>query len=132
MTDQPEEKKIIIDEDWKSQVEAEKEAAKAKQQENPASQQDAEEEMDLPPASLATLVSSLMSQTLYALGQLPDPEGELPKPQLNVARHLIDTLSVLEEKTAGNLSDEEKKILSDVLHQLRMGYVAVERQLKAG
>ncbi len=122
------EKKIIIDEDWKSQVQAEKEAAQARQPEKPAAEEPSEPEMDLPPASLATLVSSLMSQTLYALGQLPEPDGQYPKPELNLARHLIDTLSVLEEKTAGNLSPEEKQMLSEVLHQLRMGYVAVERR----
>ena len=131
-----EEKKIIIDEDWKSQVEAEKEAAQNPDKseadaEMPAEMPEnlgGEEDMELPPASLLTLVSSLMSQALYALGQLPGADGAAAKPQLNLARHVIDSIGVLQEKTAGNCTDEEAQMLGDVLHQLRMGYVAIEQQ----
>ncbi len=56
------------------------------------------------------------------LGQLPEPDGrtEVNKP---LAKHTIDTLDVLERKTKGNLDDDEKQVLSEALHVLRMAFV---------
>ena len=47
-----------------------------------------------------------------------------------MAKHLIDTLAIIEEKTKGNLSTDESAMLTNVLHQLRMLYVAVQGQVK--
>src|SRR3954468_25020146 len=65
---------------------------------------------ELPPASFATLVQSLLTQVLFYLGDL-STRGAEPMINLDMAKHNIDTLSVLEEKTRGNLTDEEKRLL---------------------
>ena len=79
---------------------------------------------ELPPASFATLVQSILTQVLYYLGDLATRGGE-PMINLDMAKHNIDTLSVMEEKTRGNLSDEEKRLLDAALYEARMRYVAL-------
>jgi len=121
-------KKIIIDEDWKSQVEAEKEAA-AKAKSDPATAQGTEQESpaqgdpQMPPASLDLLVTSLATEALVALGQVPHPISGKVESQRNLAKYLIDTLDMLKQKTAGNLSQSEQQVLDTVLHQLQMVFV---------
>lgn len=78
----------------------------------------------LPPASFELLVTTLATQAMMALGQLPDPSGQPGKVEKPIAKHYIDMLGVLEEKCKGNLSDGEQKLISEVLHNLRMGFVA--------
>lgn len=126
------EKKIIIDEDWKSQVEAEKEQAQHEREhaEPEATTADVGDNQ-LPPASLTTLIMSLATQAMAALGQLSEPEDGKIVVQLEYGKHLIDTLEVLDEKTKGNLSVEEAAMLENTLHQLRMLYVAVQQQATA-
>jgi len=122
MTENNEDPKIIVDDDWKAQVEREKEQLAAADSETPT----ASDEMpqgEMPPASFEMLVTSLATQAMAALGFFPDPstgETMLNRP---IAKHFIDTLSVLDEKTKGNLTDQEAEILSQALHQLRMVFV---------
>jgi len=82
---------------------------------------------ELPPASFATLVHSLMTQALLYLGDLA-PRGGEPVVNLDMAKHYIDTLAVLEEKTANNLTPEEKRLLDTALYETRMRYVSVASQ----
>ncbi len=82
----------------------------------------------LPPASLATLMSMLSTQAMVALGVLPDPSTGQATPRPNLARHFIDLLGVLEEKTAGNRDENETKMFSTTLHELRMTYVELTRK----
>jgi hypothetical protein len=141
MSDQPDppEKKIIIDEDWKSKVEAEREEAvrtKASKEgeDTQAGQKTAEpeagtaEDMPLPPPTLESLVSTLAMQTMVALGLVPDPAGGKTVVHLSHAKHFIDTIAMLEEKTQGNRTSEETAVFDNVLHELRMGYVAIQQQ----
>ncbi len=128
-----ESRKIIIDEDWKSQVETEREQLKQKAdepagdgEEQPA---DAGATGEIPPASFQFLVSSIATQVMFAMGQIPDPNTGQAMVDLELAKHHIDMLSVLDEKTKGNLSDDESKMLTEALHQLRMAFVAVQEQL---
>jgi hypothetical protein len=111
------EKKIIVDEDWKSQVEAEREAAR---QEEPA----AEQHPPLPPPTLTFLVSTLYLQGAIALGLLPPPATDKSEVQPEQARHAIDLLSMLAEKTEGNRTPEETEELESALHQLRLAFVS--------
>lgn len=132
MTDESKpDKKIIVDGDWKSQVEAEKEELRKKPPDSADSSGptlDARDKVsdELPPASFPMLVSMLATQALAALGQLPDPVEDEPVVHLSWAKHHIDTLALLEEKTKGNLTDDEARMLADSLHQLRMVYVAAK------
>lgn len=95
----------------------------------PSSAQDAGENAggdvarDLPPADFATLVLSLGSSAVACLGESPGPGEEKPTRNLPMAKHAIDLLSVLEEKTKGNLTSEEEQILESLLFDLRLRYV---------
>lgn len=133
------EPKIIIDDDWKEQVAKEKAAASESataddapvhaDESNQAEvvEQTTDDPSDQanvpPPATFDVLVSMLFTQAMATLGHLPNPatgKAEVNKPY---AKHYIDTLEMLDDKTKGNLTEEESKILSDALHALRMAYV---------
>ena len=116
----PDEPKIVVDDDYKSRVEQEKEQLR---KEVEASHQ-AEDEMQMPPASFPMLVTTLATQALSNLGQIPDPFEGKPVIRKSLARHFIDTLVLLEEKTKGNLTSEENELLGGTIHQLRMVFVA--------
>lgn len=130
MSDQQDEPKIVVDEDWKSRVRAEREAArKAKApptpEEEPADEAAAGR---LPPASFEVLISTLMAQSLTAMGKLPDPVQGHPIVRPDLAKHYIDMLGMLEEKTKGNLTKDEAGMLDGVLHQLRMTFVTTRKE----
>ena len=124
MTEQEkkEEKKLIVNEDWKTEAQKEKERLAAE-----ADQKPKERHPCLPPASFSGLVSLLVTQALFALGLLIEEKDKDKKvePNLVLAKFNIDTLATLEEKTKGNLTKEEQELLSGALHQLRMTYVQV-------
>lgn len=74
--------------------------------------------------SFNALVISLASSAAVHFGDLGDPvTGEKQPPNLIAARHAIDLLSILEEKTKGNLTEEEQQVLKQVLVELRMRFV---------
>jgi len=122
-----EEKKIIIDEDWKSQVQAEKEqAAKRKPEAKPAeveADSGGVNDVPMPDASFELLLTTLATEALVAMGQLPHPGTGKMEAQRNQAKYLIDTLDVLREKTKNNLSPDEHQLLESMLHQLRMLFI---------
>ena len=88
---------------------------------------------DLPGVDFASFCLSLATSALYHLGLVADPESGQPgETNLPVARHTIDTLVLLEEKTQGNLTEDEQKFMTAILTELRMNYVAeVEKDKKA-
>jgi hypothetical protein len=89
------------------------------------------EQFHFPPASFETLAGILISQTQFALMSYSTEEHK-HEPDLPLARHLIDLLAVLEEKTKGNLSLEEQRLLGNSLTELRFRYVqAFEDSRKA-
>jgi hypothetical protein len=120
--DQPE-KKIIVDEDWKSQVEAEKEAARHAEEAKSATAPPAGDRGPMPPADLSFLLGSLYIQGAIALGLLVNPATKKPEVQLDQAKHAIDLLTMLDEKTAGNRTPQESEELDALLHELRLAYV---------
>ncbi len=122
--DKQEEPKIIVDDDWKAQAEAEKQRL-----DKEAATPDKPGEMrELPPASFTSLVNFLMAQIFMTLGGMEDPKTKKRYVDLELAKHHIDTLLVLEEKTRGNLTDDEKKLLDEALYQTRMQYVQIAQQ----
>ncbi|HZZ26823.1 MAG TPA: DUF1844 domain-containing protein [Pirellulales bacterium] len=149
MSNDSDKSKIIIDEDWKTQVQAEKEAAKsghapenmpatassapiasgsAENQSSIESNSPELPDFDLPPASLVFLCTTLATQAMIALGQVPNPISGKTEPRLKQAKHYIDTLGMLEEKTAGNRTADESALFDDLLHQLRMAYVTMQSE----
>ena len=129
MTDEPQsqEKKIIIDEDWKTQVQAEKESARRQEDAKPSG-----EGQRLPPADLTFLASTLYLQGMVSLGLIPNPIADKPRVQLDQAQHSIDTLQVLYDKTAGNRTPEETAAMDHMLHELRLAFHAVRESKDEG
>lgn len=121
------EKKIIIDEDWKAQAQKEKEVLK--QQEEHEHVAPDRRHMQFPPADLSALVSMLATQAYLALGVLGAEEDQQQEPDLPAAQFNIDLLAMIEEKTRGNATADENKLLSGTLHQLRMVFVEMSRQV---
>jgi hypothetical protein len=121
------EKKIIVDEDWKQEAQKEKEILAAQEEAEQEKEQEQEPQArgPLPEGNLAALISMLATQALFALGLLQIKGQEGREPDLELAKYNIDMLEVLEEKTKGNLTEEEQTVLSTTLSELRMGYVRV-------
>jgi hypothetical protein len=80
-----------------------------------------------------TLVSYLSTTAMFQMGLIPGPGGERIPVDLPNARRTIDLLEVLQEKTEGNLTPDETRLLEDVLYELRMSFVEMEkRQARKG
>ena len=73
-----------------------------------------------PPPTFDFLVQTIFTQALMALGRVPNPTTQKTHKNLATAKHFIDTLAMLETKTAGNITSEEGKLLEEIQHQLRM------------
>ncbi|MFH1418796.1 MAG: DUF1844 domain-containing protein [Planctomycetota bacterium] len=113
-----EDQKLQIDDDWKSEAAAEKErlseSAETAEAAGPAG---------IPEADFIGLIQILAMQAMVGLGGMAGPGGQEIPPNLDLAKHYVDLLEVLDKKTAGNLTPEEKRQLDTSLHQLRMAYV---------
>jgi len=83
----------------------------------------------LPPASFSFLVISLRAQAEMQLGLMPYGEEEKPQPALDLARHTIDMMGVVLEKTKGNLTLEEQRLLENSLTELRFRFVQVSEEV---
>lgn len=137
------------DDDWKAQVAAEKAAAAEEEPADTAAEETGAEEVepaedgevssasaddagestatvDLPPATLEVLSATLATQAMVALGVAGDPDSQAAAADPLLARHLIDLLAMLEEKTEGNRTDAETAMMSNMLHQLRVLCVNAE------
>ena len=77
----------------------------------------------LPEPSLKTFVSGMAGQVLVNLGAVPNPVTGKPEVSLEQAKYSIDLLQILQDKTKGNLTDEEDKLMRTILYDLRMRYV---------
>jgi len=84
----------------------------------------------LPPVDFTSFALSLGTSALYHLGLVANPSAEdadgRSEPNLPVARHTIDTLELLQQKTQGNLSPQESALLAELLSELRLRFVEVE------
>lgn len=148
----PDEKpKLIIDSDWKAQAQAEKEKLAAEEAKKAAARPQGKggaggagagapgggasggagggAGREMPPADFQGLVGTMVTQALMYLGGFPDPKTGRAVVAPEYARYYIDLLGVLETKTKGNLTPEESKELSAVLHELRMRYVDILKAL---
>ena len=99
----------------------------------PHSAEAAEPEFSQEPSGFETLVSYLSTTTMFQLGLLAGPGGERIPPDMPNAQRTIDLLQVLQEKTQGNLTQNESRLLDDVLYELRMTFVELQkRQARKG
>ena len=102
-------------------AEAPKEEGKKKEAEAPPRKE--AKRPPLPEVNFNSLVFSLSSSALLHLGEIADPTTGQKKKDLDLAKHTIDTLAMLKEKTKGNLNEEEKRFLESILADLRWRYV---------
>src|SRR6476659_5270641 len=87
----------------------------------------AEHQHDADTISFAAFVLSLAHTAAVHFGDIPDPvSGQKSELNLPAAQQMIDILALLEEKTRGNLSAEERQVLEQVLYELRMRYVQLK------
>jgi len=130
----PDQKKIIVDEDWKSRVEAEREESLSARETSKPTQAEpsTKQAVPLPPPSLMLLASGLYLQGMIALGLLPTPASDEPEVHLEQAKHAIDTLDMLQQKTEGNRTEQESAEMEHILHELRLAYVAVKQKNEGG
>lgn len=143
--------KLHVDDDWKAEAQREKDRLAGKTEKGkPASaaatsvgaaaagpDAAARPPRGIPKADFQTLLSTMVTQALFAMGAIPDPQTGRRMAHLDLARHHIDMLGVIEEKTKGNLSEEESNMLATTLYELRGQYVqllqaAREQSLGAG
>ena len=82
---------------------------------------------DFPTIDFSTFILSLSHSVLVHMGDAPDPTSGKPDANLPMARQTIDLLVLLEEKTKGNLSGEEERVLTQTLYDLRMRFVEVSK-----
>jgi hypothetical protein len=135
----PGESRLHVDADWKKQAQEEKErlAREVEQAAAPGAaapgpvpgatgeaRPAAGGGQPLPPASFSALVQTLATQAAIFMADQRDPETGESIQNLDLAKHNIDLLRVLEEKTRGNLAEEEKRLLETVLYELLMAYVS--------
>jgi len=88
----------------------------------------AEEELPEDGSDFETLVSYLSTTAMFQLGLIAGPGGERIPPDMVSARRTIDLLGVLQEKTRGNLTEDEARLLDSVLYELRMTFVELEKR----
>lgn len=107
----------------KAPAQEEKKEAKSKEESVKPDTEAEEPPFQLPEINFATFVASLNASALLQLGAIEDPTGGTKNKNLPMAKQTIDILSMLQEKTAGNLSAEEDNLLKNVLYDLRLMYV---------
>ncbi len=139
MAEKKDEKKDFVVKDRRIFAEENIDAAKDEEKETPAPEEDhepdspkateasAEQQKEPPPPlpeiNFATFVASLNASALLQLGAIEDPTTGHKNKNLPMAKQTIDILSMLQEKTAGNLSEEEENLLKNILYDLRIMYV---------
>jgi hypothetical protein len=114
---QEEEKKIEEQNEGKEEVEGEEAAEEAEEQ----------QPMELPPVTFENYIFGLYNTALFHLGIRNPETGELIQ-NLPVARHTIDTLGMIQEKTKGNLTAPEGNLMENLLYELRMNYLRAAKQ----
>ena len=137
---------LHIDNDWKKQAQEEKRRLVEEQQqrqaappaappplvapvskERPAPAKGRRGQREVPAATFSSLVQSVLTQALYHLGELA-PAGAEGTVNLDMAKHHIDTLGVLEQKTVNNLDEVDKHMLDAALYESRARFVSVASQ----
>src|SRR3954469_23362476 len=142
--------RIIVDTDWKSQAQAEKERLAASEKPRPAPARPAggtpmgaapapapgapaqgsegePGEQEIPKPSFEELVRMLATQAMLYLGAFPDPETGRRLVSLELAQFNIDMLTMIEDKTKGNLGEAEKQFITRMLYELRMQFAEITK-----
>lgn len=138
-------KKIFIDEGWKAQVQREKEEALKKSQaavndgaqaENSVASNSSDEQADAAEgqevdASFSNLIASLAAQAMFALGVIAPQGSKQVTVNIEQAKFFLDTLTMLQEKTKGNLTQDETQHLEEALGELAYVFETRLQQIEA-
>lgn len=134
---------LSVDDDWKRQAQEEKKRLAEQEQQQAAAAAPAAPAAgepatpggrrkaapgEIPTASFAAIAQSMLTQTLYFLGDLAGRGGQSMM-NLDMARYQIDQLTILEQKTKGNLTAEEQQFMDSALYEARNRFVAVASQM---
>ena len=123
--------KIIVDDDWKSQARAEKQKLAAQDAQSRAKPDPEDPEGGLPEhIGFEEVVRLMTTPALMYLGAFPDPQTGKAMIALDLAKLHIDMLGVLQDKTKGNLTAEEKAILDSATHELRIQFTEIVKALE--
>jgi len=112
--------------DEKGDLKEEGQEEKGARQKEPVKETAKREETEGPPLpeiNFSSLILSLSSSALLHIGEIADPRTGEKNKDLPLAKHSIDTIAMLKEKSKGNLTEEETKLLESVLTDLRWRYV---------
>jgi hypothetical protein len=112
-----------LDEKGELKEKGPEEAIKKEEEKKEGVKRDEGQRVPLPEVNFNSLIFSLSSSALLHLGEIADPYTREKKKDLPMAKHAIDTVAMLKEKTKGNLMDEERKFLESVLTDLRWRFV---------
>lgn len=77
----------------------------------------------MPEVTFSAFVMSLNTSALYHLGEIKDPQTGKTEVNFDLARHAIDTLVMLQEKTKGNLSSDEEQMLKNIVYDVKLRFV---------
>ena len=123
--DEEQEKSFVVkDKRFSARKEAEGESqVKEGERIEESIKKDEQQETPLPEISFINLIFSLSTSVLIQLGEIQDPITQQLAKNLPLAKQTIDLIGMLEEKTKGNLTSDEGKILENILYDLRMRYV---------
>ena len=120
-------KRIFAEKDEDQPIKEEKETPleepAAETSESMTDQEEEKTDYQLPEINFATFIFSLNHSVLVHLGVMEDPSTGKKVKNLPIAKQTIDILGMLEEKTRGNLDDNEEKMLKNILYDLRMIYI---------
>jgi len=122
MAEDKEEKKSFRVIDKRAAAETTEKEDKVKK-ETKAPEKEAEQPSPVPEVTFSAFVYSLSTSALVHLGEIPEPITEQMDKNLPLAKQTIDILGILQEKTKGNLAQDEENLLNNFLYDLRMRYV---------
>ncbi len=109
----------LKEEEREEEIKGEEKKEQAKKEET--------QRIPLPEVSLSSLIFSLSSSALLHLGEIADPQTGEKKEDFALAKHSIDTIAMLKEKTKGNRTEEEEKFIDSILTDLRWRYVKASK-----
>jgi len=111
----------------KEEVEEKEERTKEAPPKTEPQAEEPEARPPLPEVNFNSLIFSLSSSALLHLGEIADPQTGRKKKDLQLAKHSIDTIAMLKDKTRGNLTEEEERFLDSILTDLRWRYVKAKK-----
>ncbi len=114
---------VVKDRRFSARKEEEEKPREEVKREEPPKEDVSGKEVPLPEINFNSLILSLSTSALIQLGEIQDPQSNQPAKNLSLAKQTIDLIGMLKEKTKGNLTPDEERLLDSVLYDLRMRFV---------